>query len=323
MQNNARLNYTNIGAAILVDDPTAHTQPTVAELLKWSVEQQESIRSQIALSESKARAAAETHGSGSGSGSASTPGQGRAMSEEAVRKRKDREERKRLKEEEARKRAAALEAEDGDGDAEGDEEGDGETSSVLISSTSTVTPTKVAKRRQQPKLESSSIPTSTPEVGTTPDPEPISKPSSSSTTPYTIVIPASSTSLPWYNPPLQKPTIYTTISSARTAGIWSYPSTLSERARCGVFKSLHAQGYFMGVGIRFGGEYLVYPGDPLRYHSHFAATVIESPVASLRPMEIVAHGRLGTATKKAHLLCGWDDERGMVDYLSIEWAGFG
>ena len=40
-------------------------------------------------------------------------------------------------------------------------------------------------------------------------------------------------------------------------------------------------------------------------------------------MEIVAHGRLGTATKKSHLLCGWDDETKQVSYLSIEWAGFG
>ena len=64
-------------------------------------------------------------------------------------------------------------------------------------------------------------------------------------------------------------------------------------------------------------------GDPLRYHSHFIASVLESPTSSLRPMEIVAHGRLGTATKKAHLLCRWDDEKKNVSYLSIEWAGFG
>lgn len=40
-------------------------------------------------------------------------------------------------------------------------------------------------------------------------------------------------------------------------------------------------------------------------------------------MEVVAHGRLGTATKKAHLLCGWDLESREVTYISIEWAGFG
>lgn len=79
----------------------------------------------------------------------------------------------------------------------------------------------------------------------------------------------------------------------------------------------------MGSGIKFGGDYLVYPGDPLRYHSHFVATVIESPSQTLRPMEVVAHGRLGTATKKSHLLCTWNDETKEVSYLSIEWAGFG
>lgn len=64
-------------------------------------------------------------------------------------------------------------------------------------------------------------------------------------------------------------------------------------------------------------------GDPLRYHSHFVASVHDSPTSILRPMEIVAHGRLGTATKKAHLLCGWDEAKKEVAYFSIEWAGFG
>ncbi|KAG5647148.1 hypothetical protein DXG03_001103 [Asterophora parasitica] len=139
---------------------------------------------------------------------------------------------------------------------------------------------------------------------------------------HTVVIPASSAaSLAWYDP--NALVSYTTITAAKAAGIWDYPSTLQERAKCGVFRSLWEQGYFMGGGIKFGGDYLVYPGDPLRYHSHFAASVLDSPVSSLRPMEIVAHGRLGTATKKAHLLCGWNDEKKDVSYLTIEWAGFG
>jgi len=78
-----------------------------------------------------------------------------------------------------------------------------------------------------------------------------------SSLPYTIVIPASSSSLEWYDP---TECTYSTIESARLAGVWDYPSTLLERARCGVFKDLWKQGYFMGGGIKFGGEYLVYPG---------------------------------------------------------------
>lgn len=45
-------------------------------------------------------------------------------------------------------------------------------------------------------------------------------------------------------------------------------------------------------------------------------------------MEIVAHGRLGTATKKAHLLCAVnplqeDPNVPNIEYFSVEWAGFG
>ncbi|KAH0827018.1 hypothetical protein J3R83DRAFT_4687 [Lanmaoa asiatica] len=143
---------------------------------------------------------------------------------------------------------------------------------------------------------------------------------------------------------------FTTLAAARDTGIWHYPETPTQRARCGVFQDLWERGHFLGGGIKFGGEYLVYPGmfppayisskflsvvlekellfsslkrDPLRYHSHFVASVIESPAAPLRPMEIVAHGRLGTGTKKAHLLCEWDEDKKAVTYYSIEWAGFG
>lgn len=76
--------------------------------------------------------------------------------------------------------------------------------------------------------------------------------------PYTVVIPGSSAaSFEWYNPAFST---YSTIASARAAGIWDYPSTLNERAKCGVFRGLWEQGYFMGGGIKFGGDYLVYPG---------------------------------------------------------------
>ncbi|KAK0459557.1 uncharacterized protein EV420DRAFT_273625 [Desarmillaria tabescens] len=137
---------------------------------------------------------------------------------------------------------------------------------------------------------------------------------------HNIIIPASSLSTKWYSPDA---CTYASIDSAKAAGIWDYPSNLHERAKCGVFRSLWEQGYFMGGGIKFGGDYLVYPGDPMRYHSHFTATVIDAPLSALQPMEIVAHGRLGTATKKAHLLCCWDDEKKEVTTMSIEWAGFG
>jgi tRNA-splicing endonuclease subunit Sen34 len=274
------------GAAVFVDDPLAYKQPTIQQLQKWSAEQKHSMKTQLAYTETKAGK------------ESSNPG--RAMSDEALRKRKEREERKKAQ-------AAAKAAAEG---------------AVDFSITNPV------------EVEGANTPVET-NTSTSEGPK-------NSSLPYSITIPASSSSLEWYD---TTECTYSTIESAREAGVWDYPSTLSERARCGVFKDLWKQGYFMGGGIKFGGEYLVYPGefqcrstrnaaftkknnnqrigDPLRYHSHFAASVLESPTASLRPMEIVAHGRLGTATKKAHLLCGWDDETQEVSYLSIEWAGFG
>jgi tRNA-splicing endonuclease subunit Sen34 len=76
--------------------------------------------------------------------------------------------------------------------------------------------------------------------------------------PHTVVVPTTSASFEWYKP---DGNTYSTIASAKTARIWNYPATLHERARCGVFKSLWEQGYFMGSGIKFGGDYLVYPGE--------------------------------------------------------------
>lgn len=266
-----------------MDDPSAHKQPSPSQLQKWSEEQKESARSQIAAIESK-----------------SSSSSAKANTEEAQTKRREREERRRAQQ------TALQDVED--------------------------------------SLHTPPTPSTTAEAtSTSPAASGPKDPSQSSSVPYTIVVPAPSSSLEWYDP---LPYSYTTIAAAHEAGIWDCPANLQERARCGVFRGLWEQGFYMGVGIRFGGEYLVYPGafllfigfqfhnsrsakwacllgDPLRYHSHFVATVLESPTTMLRPMEIVAHGRLGTATKKSHLLCGWDDEKKEVSYLSIEWAGFG
>lgn len=139
------------------------------------------------------------------------------MSEEALRKRKEREERKRAQ--------AAVQAAS---------EGGASADALFVPA--------------EPQLQP-------PSAG---DPASSSvEASKKSNTPYTIVIPASSSSLEWYD---ASDCTYSTIESARQAGVWDYPSTLSERARCGVFKDLWNQGYFMGGGIKFGGEYLVYPG---------------------------------------------------------------
>ena len=120
--------------------------------------------------------------------------------------------------------------------------------------------------------------------------------------------------------------------------LFPFPQTTRDHALVGTFQTLSSLGYRMGLGPRFGGEYLIYPGDYLRYHAHFTSQVLVRD-EDIRPAEIVAWGRLGTGTKKAGLLCCWDDgkreqdsdldpksshaEHGHVEFYSLEWANFG
>lgn len=111
--------------------------------------------------------------------------------------------------------------------------------------------------------------------------------------------------------------------------LFPFPTSVRDVALVGTFKMLAGRGYRIGLGPRFGGEYLVYPGDYLRYHAHFTSQVIvrQEPI---KPTEVVAWGRLGTGTKKAGLLCCWDDSKegdetgeGEIEFYSLEWANFG
>ncbi|KAI4165496.1 MAG: hypothetical protein LQ342_000906 [Letrouitia transgressa] len=70
-----------------------------------------------------------------------------------------------------------------------------------------------------------------------------------------------------------------------------------------LFKHLHSHGYFLSPGLRFGCRYLVYPGDPLRFHSHFLASDLEWE-EEIDLLDLVGGGRLGTGVKKGWLIGG-------------------
>ncbi|KAF1362985.1 tRNA-splicing endonuclease-like protein subunit sen34 [Lizonia empirigonia] len=92
-----------------------------------------------------------------------------------------------------------------------------------------------------------------------------------------------------------------------------------------LFRFLHSRGYFFMPGLRFGCNYSVYPGDPLRYHSHFLATGLGWD-EKFDLLDIVGGGRLGTGTKKAYMIGGEDpkapkeDDKDPVRAFSVEWA---
>ena len=79
--------------------------------------------------------------------------------------------------------------------------------------------------------------------------------------PWSITIAGSSKSLPWYDP---TSCTYASLSSAHEANVYTYPpEPLYEQSmsKIKVFEDLWRKGYYMGSGLKFGGDFLVYPGN--------------------------------------------------------------
>ena len=91
-----------------------------------------------------------------------------------------------------------------------------------------------------------------------------------------------------------------------------------------LFAHLHSRGYFVMPGLRFGGDYNVYPGDPLRFHSHFIAVGLEWN-QDIPLLDLIGGGRLGTAVKKGYLIGGENTDTKTkgdnVRTFTLEWGG--
>ncbi|KAL8633927.1 hypothetical protein Q9189_000439 [Teloschistes chrysophthalmus] len=118
---------------------------------------------------------------------------------------------------------------------------------------------------------------------------------SSTLIPYTSTRTTSHPPLPAPAPPPQQPSPLTALTPNPN------PSSYA------LFKHLHTLGYFLSPGLRFGCRFLVYPGDPLRFHSHFLAVSVGwDEEIDLR--DLVGGGRLGTGVKKGWLIGGEERE---------------
>lgn len=118
-------------------------------------------------------------------------------------------------------------------------------------------------------------------------------------------------------------------------------------AKFSAFSHLRNNHYYMMPGLRFGGIFVAYPGDPLQFHSHLIVKVIGKD-KRVNLLELVTSGRLATAVKKAWVLMGEEPASNMksgqtsqlqqihdsytneptvtaapMRAFSIEWAGFG
>ena len=101
---------------------------------------------------------------------------------------------------------------------------------------------------------------------------------------------------------------------------WKFPETEMEQARYKVFSDLWENGYYLTNGNKFGGDYLVYTGDPFRFHSHIIVKILPSD-QRLSGLDLVSIGRLGSTVKKTSVLASVDSS-GNVNYISVQWSGF-
>ena len=81
-------------------------------------------------------------------------------------------------------------------------------------------------------------------------------------------------------------------------------SRLANTCKCRAFAYLWSRGYYLTCGAKFGGDYLVYAGDPARVHSQFVLVCVESAAhfAQLSLRQMVTFARMATSVKKTFVV---------------------
>ncbi|XP_046398984.1 tRNA-splicing endonuclease subunit Sen34 [Ischnura elegans] len=106
---------------------------------------------------------------------------------------------------------------------------------------------------------------------------------------------------------------------------WDYPSNEKESLQYRVFCDLWERGHYITPGHNFGGDYLVYPGDPFLFHAQYIVRCVKhsEPISAT---DIVAFGRLSVAVRKKAVLASvkvvedCKDGAAEVSYQSLSWS---
>lgn len=162
----------------------------------------------------------------------------------------------------------------------------GDTSSILPKRSSTIPAPAEAEDPSEESLFNEPL---TQNTTAAPSSQPPSQPTTPDPKPWALTPTTSSPSL-LLSPPPPPPKPHNPLPPVNPA---SYA----------LYKHLHTLGYFLAPGLRFGCRFSVYPGDPLRFHSHFL-TVAADWDEEIDLLDLVGGGRLGTGVKKGWLVGG-------------------
>ncbi|GJQ79005.1 hypothetical protein Trydic_g166 [Trypoxylus dichotomus] len=84
-----------------------------------------------------------------------------------------------------------------------------------------------------------------------------------------------------------------------------------------IYSDLWKKNYYITVGSKFGGDFLLYLGDPVIYHAVNIVRCI-SVDDNFHPSELVSFSRLGTSVKKRAILATLKDN-GIISYITLNW----
>lgn len=92
-------------------------------------------------------------------------------------------------------------------------------------------------------------------------------------------------------------------------------------AKYSVYRMMKSMGFYISPGLKFGGDFVLYPGDPLEFHSY---SVVRLDFVATN--DLVVGGRLATGVKKNLVVVDVPDkttDESPIRAYSIQWAGFG
>ncbi|CAO3652346.1 unnamed protein product [Mucor fragilis] len=134
---------------------------------------------------------------------------------------------------------------------------------------------------------------------------------------------------------IQKPS-KTTTSTIMMQNKEPHVTTIVHKRRklnADVFDFFWSQGFYITSGIKFGGQFLLYPDDPMCVHSEYIVSIKQTKDQEILPLEIIGMGRTATNVKKTFVLVAAADQKEAEDdqekqetnqmvCYSVEWAGF-
>ncbi|KAL1464577.1 hypothetical protein WDU94_004209 [Cyamophila willieti] len=100
--------------------------------------------------------------------------------------------------------------------------------------------------------------------------------------------------------------------------LWTYPVSRRDKLKYSIFKDLWSRKYFITNGTKFGGDYLVYCGDPSKFHAQFIV-ICKDQKDTFQASELAMYSRIGTNVKKTVVIASCDTA-GQVIYQSLSWA---